>query len=555
MTAPLAPSAPRAAPRTTGALLVGLVAVGAVLRLRKLGERALFGDEIHSLTLARDLGGDWLGSGVLIASGGYEPFARWASFWIAHGALDERLFRLPAALAGIALVVAVAALALRSLRPNEAVLTTGFVALSPYLVYGSREARGYPIAILAFTLSVFFVWRWLSRRSSAAHDVVAAVVAAAIASALDVAVAPSLLLVALVALAVVQLRGAWAAQRRALAAGALTAIACALTLLPTLRGMLSEAGRASAESTPDLHTLSKGLELAVGLPPLAIIPLLLLGLWRLQRRFPTRVRLGLAAWIAQCVVLFLIGPRTVDVPWVALRYVVHLLPLGLVVAAAALAPPQAWSARNPVAALALATALLASFGGLQQVLGRYDALTEACVVSHPLAWDRWDGRGDAAVREAMPAFYREELPRLPPGNVIEAPLLVSQPLYEWYRRQHQRGCRVAGAGNGLFQATVTPAPGLALERTLHASTLGTNDDARDDGRFLILHKRPWIEMARISAALRRAGLLRHAVDASTAAAIFVGDVALPAKHPLDQGRLIHEDAEVRVYQLPPRRTP
>jgi 4-amino-4-deoxy-L-arabinose transferase-like glycosyltransferase len=142
--------------------LVGIVALGAVLRLWSLGRQSLWYDEWMT---AEAIGDGWrdLASNVANRDGLPLPYFVILWPWSRLFGVSEAALRLPSALAGIAAIPSAYA-ACRELRLPRATgrLAALLVAVHPTLVWYSQEVRSYSFLALFGALSIWAVARVLS---------------------------------------------------------------------------------------------------------------------------------------------------------------------------------------------------------------------------------------------------------------------------------------------------------------------------------------------------------------------------------------------------------
>lgn len=145
-------------------MTLGLIALAALLRLFALDAESLWFDETYSVAFAStDL--SWLS--VLRAGG--VPFAEknvynvFLHFWLALGQTDF-MIRLPSALFGVATVGVVFAVARRLFGHRPALWAAALVAVSPFHIWYSQEARMYALAGLFAWLAVWAAMRGFSSR-------------------------------------------------------------------------------------------------------------------------------------------------------------------------------------------------------------------------------------------------------------------------------------------------------------------------------------------------------------------------------------------------------
>lgn len=143
------------------------VAIGVILRLYKLGDQSLWGDEALTVlyyTAGNSIGEAW---NRIWASGGHPPFYFLTVFhWFKLGD-SEFMLRLPSVLFGMASVPVVYALVNRLYESRTSAVAAWIVALSPIHIWYSQEARMYSLQILLALLSTLFLMRaWRDRRLS-----------------------------------------------------------------------------------------------------------------------------------------------------------------------------------------------------------------------------------------------------------------------------------------------------------------------------------------------------------------------------------------------------
>jgi 4-amino-4-deoxy-L-arabinose transferase-like glycosyltransferase len=156
-----------AVPRSRLPLLVGLLTVLGLafwLQVYRLNDVSLRGDEGFSVTFARqDLGAVW--RGLLLTEPHPPLYYTTLHLWMAAAGQSELSVRFVSVFFGL-LTVAVAYRLARSLRAEErvALLAALLVALNPYLLWQSQDARMYTLLTAAsaasFLLGVL-VWRTL----------------------------------------------------------------------------------------------------------------------------------------------------------------------------------------------------------------------------------------------------------------------------------------------------------------------------------------------------------------------------------------------------------
>jgi mannosyltransferase len=133
--------------------VVGITALAAGLRLYKLGEWSFWIDEAITYFRARDLAQ-------------LPVLRRSVSLLLTQLALlnlgnAEWVARLPSVVAGVVTVPVLYLVARRLFNPQVALISAGLLALSPWHLYWSQNARFYAFLLLFHTLALFFFYRGL----------------------------------------------------------------------------------------------------------------------------------------------------------------------------------------------------------------------------------------------------------------------------------------------------------------------------------------------------------------------------------------------------------
>lgn len=143
-------------PRVAMLILGGLILIGLALRLAKLWD-GVYADELSTLYIVR---GRSLGDALDIVSSDAEvspPLSFVASWAFAKLGSAPELIRLPSLIAGTLSIPLTYLVGARAVGRTAAIAAAAIVALSPFMVYFSTEARGYALAIallLASTLAL-----------------------------------------------------------------------------------------------------------------------------------------------------------------------------------------------------------------------------------------------------------------------------------------------------------------------------------------------------------------------------------------------------------------
>ncbi len=144
------------------ALLTGIVLVGAYLRLTLLNQQSLWFDEADVVVRAqRSLP---VVLKTFIQPGENGPlYNLLLHFWIQIFGPSETSVRMPSALAGLLTIPVIYFVGWRTLGKRVGLFAAGLLAISPYHVWYSQEAKMYSIAVLLTLLSTAFFIEALQR--------------------------------------------------------------------------------------------------------------------------------------------------------------------------------------------------------------------------------------------------------------------------------------------------------------------------------------------------------------------------------------------------------
>lgn len=148
----------RALRTPTGALVLALTVLGAVIRVRVAGQSG-FADELstHWIVLSHGLG-DVVS--IVHTDAEITPplffVLSWLTTRLGH---STELLRLPSLLAGTAAIPVVHAIGARTVGRRAGLLAAALLALSPFMVFYSAEARGYELMIALVMFSTYALLR------------------------------------------------------------------------------------------------------------------------------------------------------------------------------------------------------------------------------------------------------------------------------------------------------------------------------------------------------------------------------------------------------------
>ena len=147
--------------RDTKLMLWGIVALGAVLRLRALGAKSLWLDEIASVAIARTPS-SWFWHWLWTQEGNMALYYVMLRPWLEIH-LGEATVRLLSVLPGIASIPVMYLLGKRLFDRSVGLLVALFLALNTCSVVYSQEARGYSWLLLGVVVSTYLFARLIER--------------------------------------------------------------------------------------------------------------------------------------------------------------------------------------------------------------------------------------------------------------------------------------------------------------------------------------------------------------------------------------------------------
>jgi hypothetical protein len=161
-------------------LVVLLVAGGLYLRLDSLASQLLLDDEWHSIGDARHHALGWLWTNYSGSGATSIPMNVYQRAVLCLFGWNEWLIRLPNLACGLMMVVALPWVLRRIATGNAVLWFLFFVAISPFLIFYSRNSRPYAIFALLSFLSILYAYLWLREGARGALIVLAATSASAV---------------------------------------------------------------------------------------------------------------------------------------------------------------------------------------------------------------------------------------------------------------------------------------------------------------------------------------------------------------------------------------
>ena len=141
-----------------------IIIVGGVLRLTMLRQQSLWFDEIDVVVRAQRPLDEVLRT--FVAAGENGPLYNiLLALWVRLVGVSEIAVRFPSAVAGILSIPLIYALARRTVGPTTGLFAAGLLAISPYHIWYSQEAKMYTLVVLLALLSSLALAEALGRNS------------------------------------------------------------------------------------------------------------------------------------------------------------------------------------------------------------------------------------------------------------------------------------------------------------------------------------------------------------------------------------------------------
>lgn len=315
--------------------LLGIVLIGAFLRVFQVGGQLIIDDEWHALNAVQDHDYAWIFSHLGHADHSI-PLALYYEFLSQSIGLSEIAMRLPLILAGIVAVVVLPRLFSRWLKPHEWLLMTALLAISPILINYSRIARPYGMLALLVGACIPLAWNWWHNKN-AAHGIAWACCAVFAAWLNPVTLAISTAPFLWFGISAIRLPASGRSLLRLAIMGLTIATGVALLLfLPVSNDWASLAVKSGVHRV-SFHTIFVALGLFSGSGITIVVLIMLMGVvsgWLiLRQRSPGFAWYLLTVAAAASVAVSLTGAEWIGQGIVFGRYLIGLLPLFLALAA------------------------------------------------------------------------------------------------------------------------------------------------------------------------------------------------------------------------------
>ncbi len=428
--------------------------VGIFLRCWRIGQIQIFGDEIHTLKCAAQKSFYWIAT-HFETNDACIPYTLYNKFFLVTTGLTEWIMRLPVLISGILLILVCFVLIKRHANPVLAIFVVGFMSLSPYLVYLSREARPYAVTTFLFTVVCLNLIVWRKYRCPNLLNFSAVILAFGVY--LHPIIIPSAFTIWLYPLAVILHDGSGTVGRKNyVLASTIGLIFSVFFLGPPFFSLLDGFFQKAAEGSANIATATDGLVLLHGLPiriPLWVwISGFCIGSIGLFKKSKIEAVFLIKLLVVQMSVIYFVQPNLAEIPWVWIRYWIHLFPIlliGFCIGIREIFPKYKIPMRPEIIAMVL---LLVIYGIWHASEGNYNIEKYNCYPVHPM--NLMMPAGKKIINDVAPLspFYKKKVLNLPEkARLVESPRLYSFPLYGLYSRIHGKNILTAGAGNGFGQ--------------------------------------------------------------------------------------------------------
>jgi hypothetical protein len=482
-------------------MILAAAVVGSVLRVRGLPDQIPLGDELHGVF-------------VLLTSGYLEIFTHFfesdvcipltliSKLFADTMGLDEITLRIVPLLSGIAMIIIVPALTRRWIGDSAALVLAGLLAVSPILVFFSRNARPYAVSTLLVSIFLLGLARWCEIDTRRLRVGIVASGVGAIyfhLVAAPVVIAPLLLSFAISWRRTPATSGG-ASRSSHMRVGAWMLLWLVLLLAPALLSSGELVAEKAMSSTLKPKHVVAGVPILLGTTTLGgsllMLGLIGIGIWQGVRRWGAPTLLCLSAIGAQIAALAVVEPYRVFVPWIFARYCVWLVPILLVFAASGVAwltaagglrflPPREAQAASVGIGIALCT-LLYLAGPLPRI--HYSPNDFAAQAS----FQSLDSSVPLRERAHPPRFYEVIGQEADDFAIVEAPWSWRTPgPYHHYQAIHGKRVRVGLVGELVPRSPISELPARD-DRLRFASQVDISrpEALRTAGiRYVVLHRR------------------------------------------------------------------
>jgi len=478
-------------------VLISAVIFGAGLRLYQLPGQILFGDEWHAIFAATHSDYTQIISNFGLSDRSI-PITLYYKFAMNSVGLEEWVIRAPFFLFGTLTILVLPLLIRRFVGRFTSNLFAWLLALSPTLIFYSRFARPYSIALLCGFAAVIMFYRWWiapNWRPALLYVILAAASAYLLLVTLPFVLGPFLFFL------VLSLHSPWVqlahSIKRLTGLGILTLFPLFLLLAPPLYFSFEAISNKAGHSMVQFSVMAEAFKILTGQQSFLIaitVILAIIGLIRVYRKSPSFSAYLFALSLIQAVTILILRPIGANAPHILARYLLLALPVLLIFAAAGAEAisaafhgrPRKWIGTALPVGLCIALFL----GGPILAIGyRPNNATSLMMLVHALK-----GKKYHSILKRVPEFY-QRIAVHPPASltIVESPFIWQAnhlPFYQEIHRQHI----LMGWTNGLCGAKGKVAMSISKHiPNLHSIIdLNSFDGLFDKGvNFVVFHK--WLQ--------------------------------------------------------------
>lgn len=433
---------------------LSILAFGAWLRFWRVGSFQVFADEIHTLWFASEKSFLWNAT-HFASNDACIPYTLYNKLLLETIGLTELTLRLPAVLAGILLLGVVFWYGRKYANSAVALVATGFLSVSPYFVYIAREARPYAITMLLVTWAGFILMD--KKNGQRLMPLCASSIMLALAIYFHPVVFPS---AAVIWFSPVIL-GIWSSGPskhwiRNYGVATMVGVGIgAITLGPALPSFIEGMNHKAAIGNADIQTVRDGLLLIHAMPVFVPVWVWFLtvagGLFGCLRGWVRQAAIVLIVVSVQILAIHLVNPHLDQIPWVWLRYWIHVFPLLIVFWGIGISRLLKPFDKASWIILPCCLLMLGGYGYYHVTKGNYCISRADTYPVHPMVMML--NRMTVTERQVpIIAFYKKTIAYLDTKSVIiESPRIYTFPLYGRYSLVHHHEIKTAGVGSGFAQ--------------------------------------------------------------------------------------------------------
>lgn len=492
--------------RTITLWLILSVLAGTILRIWQLPRQIVLQDEWHAIAAAEKQSFGYIATHFQIADNCI-PLSLFFKALLETTGLSEFGLRFLPFLFGLLLLILLPLSARRLLPGKDYLLFAFLLALSPLLIYYTRFARPYIIAVfLSFTAVVYF-YKWITEQQNKFLFVYITAGVTAVWFSLPVFPVVTVPLVFFFFKAF-QDKPAAASIKKIILAGLLFSAGFGLWFIPALPSLKNITGKMQTGSI-SWKTVSVSLQLFTGSGQIAFALIFLLlfaaGMAEIAKRKPDFFWLILTIFFVHSLSLFIIKPLMIEAPIVLARYSIGLLPFWLMVIAAGIGKAGRML-RRTVVPKAVANGICIIFFAGYFLTGPVPPVffIKNNFTNHPHY--NWDPalpvlKAEEALQSQFPDFY--SILKNADGTecVIESPYPFSA-WYHLYQRYHQRRVKIGHMPESLV-AGATRIQDERIQFHLFVNIFNPRAVKKTGASFIIVHKDVHAERMHLEKRIRR----------------------------------------------------